>query len=106
MAGAKLMASLMASEEVIVDSIAGGQLEATTVLSNGSWKSTTGRAGLACVCFDEQQNEVYQQACKTQLSSPLLAEAKAVVMAIQWALQTGIAYLSLFTDRLLSLRID
>ncbi|KAI8025664.1 hypothetical protein LOK49_LG02G02212 [Camellia lanceoleosa] len=34
MAGAKLMASLIASEEAIVDSIAGGLLEATTVLSS------------------------------------------------------------------------
>lgn len=55
-------------------------------------------AVLAWVCFDENQDKVYQQVVSIQLSSPLLMGARALLEASKWAVNKEIKCLSIFTD--------
>lgn len=69
-----------------------------TCVVNGAWQQVTRAGGIAWVCFDEYQLQVYQRGISARLASPLLAEARALLEAIKWAITKKIAGLSLFTD--------
>ncbi|KAL7177684.1 hypothetical protein ACSBR2_030947 [Camellia fascicularis] len=52
---------------------------------DGSWRKDTMAAGFAWICYSSQQCEVARRAVGLHLSSPLMAEAKAVMDALSWA---------------------
>lgn len=69
-----------------------------TCVVDGAWQQVTRAGGIAWVCFDEYQLQVYQRGISARLASPLLAEARALLEAIKWAITKKITGLSLFTD--------
>ncbi|CAL5357604.1 unnamed protein product [Camellia sinensis] len=69
------------------------------VIVDGSWLSVGDHTGLAWVCFDPDNQQVYKEVILgPPMLSPQQTEAAAVLKALRWAYQYGITNLLLQTD--------
>ncbi|CAL5363688.1 unnamed protein product [Camellia sinensis] len=76
----------------------------TRIVVDGSWVAVGERTGLAWVCFDSDDHQVYEEAILgPSMLSPQQVEAAAVLHAMRWAVQSGINHLLIQTDCLVLL---
>ncbi|XP_028121178.1 uncharacterized protein LOC114318479 isoform X2 [Camellia sinensis] len=69
------------------------------VIVDGSWLFVGDHIGLAWVCFDPDNQQVYEEVILgPPMLSPQQTEATAVLKALRWAYQYGITNLLLQTD--------
>ncbi|CAL5437186.1 unnamed protein product [Camellia sinensis] len=69
------------------------------VIVDGFWLSVGDHTGLAWVCFDPDNQQVYEEVILgPPLFSPQQTEAAAILKALRWAYQYGITNLLLQTD--------
>ncbi|XP_028066181.1 uncharacterized protein LOC114269111 [Camellia sinensis] len=69
------------------------------IVVDGPWLSVGNRTGLAWVCFDTDNQRVYEEAILgPPMLSPQQTEAVAVLKALRWAYHYGITSLLLQTD--------
>ncbi|XP_060963433.1 uncharacterized protein LOC133032963 [Cannabis sativa] len=72
------------------------------IYTDASWKKEA--AGLAAVCVDKAQKRWFVKAQKSQATSALDAEFKAIQMALEWAISNGWQEILILSDSQLAVK--
>ncbi|GMP45867.1 hypothetical protein CsSME_00014232 [Camellia sinensis var. sinensis] len=73
-------------------------LQEHRLIIDGSWRKDNRSAGIACVCYDANEEPIAQRAAQLNLPSAFAAEVTACQRAIQWAKEQRLLNIHIWPD--------
>ncbi|GMP45866.1 hypothetical protein CsSME_00014232 [Camellia sinensis var. sinensis] len=75
-----------------------GKVRNSLLIIDGSWRKDNRSAGIACVCYDANEEPIAQRAAQLNLPSAFAAEVTACQRAIQWAKEQRLLNIHIWPD--------